>query len=492
MSLAYILLAEENSNEGRLEQLNVTVHINQKSKENHIDTILAPGLSSSLYTFAKDALFFSRFHLEQIADISAVLDRAVITVILGISREVSIDEDQSRSAGLLLFIAIAAKIFERAMGRELPFSFAATGDLSKNDHSVQKVSLLVPKLKAAAKGLSAGDKVFFPSANLSDTTELRAKLQAKEIELIAITTLEEGLEQLLGIDFPANGLEDLRLKNDEVEELSDVPGRKYQYETSLWGRFRLKYIYVAALAFFIIFLFGKDFLKKDGVMENTAILNITTQPAGAILTINDKEIGPTSRNVTLEPGIYNFLISKQGFSPWQQSVRIHAGKDTAINVMLKPLIKLTLGSDLRADILLDEKVVRKNTLGPVEISVPEGTYEISFARSLFDTVSFTIPVSDESPSEYICKHKRTIIINSNTESGSYQAALIKVNGKNYTPKTYTNNSIILEPGLYEITVYRSGFNTVEVITNYKVEPKLIINEDTLSFTLKPTNEKRRY
>ncbi len=198
------------------------------------------------------------------------------------------------------------------------------------------------------------------------------------------------------------------------------------------------------------------------------------------------------RNVTLKPGLHSFLISKQGFSPWQQSVRIHAGKDTLINVMLKPLIKLTLGSDLRTDILLNEKVVGENTLGPVEVPVQEGTYEISFAHSGFDTASFKIPVSDESPLEYICKYKRTIMINSNTESGDYQTALIKVNGKNYIPKTYTNNNIILEPGLYEISVYRSGFNTVEMIKDYKVEPKLIINEDTLSFTLKPTNEKTRY
>lgn len=455
MSFAYILLAEKDSNIGRTQPLNITINITPKSGEQHKDTVLAPGFSGTLRSFAEDALAFSRFYFEQMADISQAFKGAVITAVFGKSREVAIDEEQSASAGLILFTAISAKLYEYVTQEAFSFAFAATGDISDNDHRVKKVSLLTSKLKAAAKVLRAGDKVFFPSDNLSDIKNVRSKFEAAGIDLIPVTSLKETLEQLLGIELPSNDIEEMPLENYKLGELEDAAGQKYESDTSFVGRLKFKYIYSERGLHYVNLARSGLKFKNIGiaVLALSLLLFVTSQ-----FKKDEKTVGQN-----LETVIQN------------------ESTDTNISAHADPLVKLTLSSDLPANILVDGKLLVSDTKGPVEVDVTVDSHKISFVNTEFDT-TFSIFASPQKRSEFICRYLTSVNITSELESGGYKGALVLVNDYHFR-NTYTPATIHLKPGSYKISINKLGFDVIEKDSLHLV-PKLNKNSRELHFTLR--------
>lgn len=72
-----------------------------------------------------------------------------------------------------------------------------------------------------------------------------------------------------------------------------------------------------------------------GQDEGLATLEITSQPEGADIEINGAFAGMTPRSKQVEPGLYEVVITKQGFKPWSRSFEVGQGEEFPITVQLE-------------------------------------------------------------------------------------------------------------------------------------------------------------
>jgi len=104
-----------------------------------------------------------------------------------------------KSGGLAFSLKFAQKIFQRATGRELNFSVAATGivDLPTKKAQVKKVAGINEKFRAALSCLNAGDKLFYPAENEAEIDlSLKESLTKKGIVLHPVATVEQAINLL--------------------------------------------------------------------------------------------------------------------------------------------------------------------------------------------------------------------------------------------------------------------------------------------------------
>lgn len=67
-----------------------------------------------------------------------------------------------------------------------------------------------------------------------------------------------------------------------------------------------------------------------------AHLSVTTDPPGARVLLNGKEMGTTPLTLDLEPGQFLLVLRKEGYRPWLKSVRLGNGTFQEFSVALEP------------------------------------------------------------------------------------------------------------------------------------------------------------
>ncbi|HWH59391.1 MAG TPA: PEGA domain-containing protein [Terriglobales bacterium] len=64
------------------------------------------------------------------------------------------------------------------------------------------------------------------------------------------------------------------------------------------------------------------------VTTSTALLDISSTPAGADIEIDGKFVGSTPSSISLSPGDHDIVVKKAGFSAWQKKMSVSAGHIT--------------------------------------------------------------------------------------------------------------------------------------------------------------------
>ena len=102
--------------------------------------------------------------------------------------------------------------------------------------------------------------------------------------------------------------------------------------------------YLARFLFFtvislLIFLWAKgiyydSYIKK---FNQVGIISLETYPKGAEVYINKKLFGKTpAERISLQPGIYDVEVKKEGFETWQKSLEVYENEINRQNLLLLP------------------------------------------------------------------------------------------------------------------------------------------------------------
>lgn len=105
---------------------------------------------------------------------------------------------------------------------------------------------------------------------------------------------------------------------------------------------------VISVASFILFILiattvillaqGYRFDRTTNTIQGTGILVVSTDPTGAVLTVNDELVGATNATINnLTPGKYTIGIEKDGYFPWNKEVEIEATKVLTVDALLIPV-----------------------------------------------------------------------------------------------------------------------------------------------------------
>lgn len=72
------------------------------------------------------------------------------------------------------------------------------------------------------------------------------------------------------------------------------------------------------------------------VVVNLASFSISSNPAGADITIDGNYMGSTPSTIDLKPGEHEIVISRKGYQPWQRKLNVTGGKIN-VNAALEAL-----------------------------------------------------------------------------------------------------------------------------------------------------------
>ena len=80
---------------------------------------------------------------------------------------------------------------------------------------------------------------------------------------------------------------------------------------------------------------------KEGSLQGSGLLNVTSYPKSARVIINDKLTTVTDDKLYLYPGTYNIKIEKDGFHPWTKAVPLKPELVSNADARLFPIINAT-------------------------------------------------------------------------------------------------------------------------------------------------------
>lgn len=83
---------------------------------------------------------------------------------------------------------------------------------------------------------------------------------------------------------------------------------------------------VALVSVLVFFMLGYQFNRTDGKIEQGGLVQFNTQPSGADVTIDGKNLGTrTASRKTMNTGQHFITMQRQGYTTWQKSVDVVAG-----------------------------------------------------------------------------------------------------------------------------------------------------------------------
>src|SRR3989344_1236599 len=96
-------------------------------------------------------------------------------------------------------------------------------------------------------------------------------------------------------------------------------------------------LFISALVGLIVFGRGYRINIEQKSLNATAILVANSTPDGAKIFVNGQLKGATDTNIFLVPGQYRIQIKKDGFTPWEKTIKIKGEWVASINPNLFPL-----------------------------------------------------------------------------------------------------------------------------------------------------------
>lgn len=69
--------------------------------------------------------------------------------------------------------------------------------------------------------------------------------------------------------------------------------------------------------------------------EAVALVQVSSEPSGADITLDGEYAGSTPSQIKLKPGTHSVKITKRGLQPWERSIKVEAGESRSIAAELE-------------------------------------------------------------------------------------------------------------------------------------------------------------
>ena len=140
------------------------------------------------------------------------------------------------------------------------------------------------------------------------------------------------------------------------------------------------------------------------ITPNVAILKVETDPPGATVYLDRKDLGPrgeTPRTLGLADGKRRVIVEKPGYEPAQQEdVDLKIGKETTVTLKLKQILgTVRLEGEAGAQVKIDDESRAIACTVPCSLDVPPGRHTFFFLKEGYQTSELTaeIPANTVTP-----------------------------------------------------------------------------------------------
>ena len=199
----------------------------------------------------------------------------------------------------------------------------------------------------------------------------------------------------------------------------------------------------------------------DRIGPKVAVVDIATQPEGAVVFIDRKDLGSVGTAPTrlgLSAGKYKLIVEAPGYEPWETSVDVQTGTKTKVEHELERILgTMEISGPPGTEVRIDDESAPVACITPCKLDVPPGTHVLHF-RARGTAIS---------PRPVVVEAKQTVkvtpdivqLTGSILVSTDEPNALVEIDGepRGFTPTVIANVPI----GKRKIRISLSGYEPVE-------------------------------
>jgi len=195
--------------------------------------------------------------------------------------------------------------------------------------------------------------------------------------------------------------------------------------------------------------------------KSVAILRIATDPPGATLYVDRKDLGARGeapRTLGLSPGRYRVIAELGGYEPAETTVDdVKVGQERSVLLKLEPILGFVVASGKSGAALhIDDPGASPRCVLPCRLGLPPGRYTAFVAAAGYRTAEIALIVRAKAETSIDAKLEPlsgTVVV-----STDEPRALIEIDGK---PRGFTPAILTLPAGKRRLRISMSGFRTVE-------------------------------
>jgi len=203
------------------------------------------------------------------------------------------------------------------------------------------------------------------------------------------------------------------------------------------------------------------------IKPNVAVINVVTDPPGATVYINRRDLGPrgnTPRLLGFPAGTYKVVVDLPGYEPAEvEGVEARVGEQQNVSLKLKRIVGTVrvvgemAGAAVRVD---DAGSPAPACVAPCELTLPPGRHRLYLSQEGYQPSEQDVSVvaSDSVTARY----KLNPVTGSLVVNADERDALVEVDGR---PMGFTPAVLSVQSGQRKVRVSLRGFRTVEQTAN---------------------------
>jgi outer membrane receptor for ferrienterochelin and colicin len=204
------------------------------------------------------------------------------------------------------------------------------------------------------------------------------------------------------------------------------------------------------------------------ITPNVAVLKVTTDPPGATVYIDRKDLGPRGtapRSLGLAPGKYRVFVELAGYEGAQsEPLEMKAGTQTDVALKLTQVLGTLRveGQPAGASIHVDAEDAPVLGTIPVTLSITPGRHVLYVTKDGYQTSE--LPIDVPANGAATVRAKMTPLMGNLVANADIRDALIEVDGK---PMGFTPTVLTIPVGTHRVRIVQEGYRAVDQMVDVR-------------------------
>ncbi|AKT37053.1 TonB-dependent receptor domain-containing protein [Chondromyces crocatus] len=202
------------------------------------------------------------------------------------------------------------------------------------------------------------------------------------------------------------------------------------------------------------------------IKPNIAVLNVVTDPPGATVYINRRDLGPrgnTPRLLGYQGGNFKVIVELDGYEPEEvDGIQARPGEQRTISLKLKRIVGTVrvVSESVGATVRVDDSTSAPVCVAPCDLTLPPGRHRLYLTQEGYQTSEQDVNVVARQ--EVLARYRLNPLSGSLVVNADERDALVEVDGK---PVGFTPAVLSVQSGTRKVRVSLRGFRPVEQTVN---------------------------
>ncbi|WP_437530198.1 TonB-dependent receptor [Sorangium sp. So ce726] len=202
------------------------------------------------------------------------------------------------------------------------------------------------------------------------------------------------------------------------------------------------------------------------IRPNVAVINVTTDPPGATVYINRRDLGGrgnTPRLLGFQPGKHKIIVDLEGYEPAEvENVEAKIGEQTNVAVKLKRIVGTVrvVGEMAGTTVRVNDASGPPACTAPCDLTLPPGRHRLYLSQEGYQPSEQDVNVA--AASTVTARYRLNPLTGSLVVNADERDALVEVDGK---PMGFTPAVLNVQSGQRRVRVSLRGFRPVEQSAN---------------------------